>query len=211
MFVGLVWCGGSGCLGGLHVRSGLVRTWGCGGVWHEGVDGDGRPWVRVWEEGWVWGGGRFWCFSVFGRGKEEGFFVFGIFFFEGGSVAGQVCVLVRVKKEAAPLIGEVFGGDGVRQGCLVWLVCGKYGHDACVGRGGRCGQDMVGVATSVSRGGGDMKKRAPSCVYQRREGQVRAGDVACVVVPAWCTWHGGTAWLGVARHVGGCGVGCCVW
>ena len=69
---------------------------------------------------WVWGGGRFWCFSGFGRGKEEreGFFVFG-FFWEGGSV---VSVLVCVKKEAAPLVWVLFGGDGVRQGCLVWLV-----------------------------------------------------------------------------------------
>ncbi len=67
------------------------------------------------------------------------------------------------------------------------------------------------LGTSVRRGGGDVKKRAPSCVYPRREGQVRAGGGACVAVAAWCTWHGGTAWLGVARHVDGCGVGCCVW
>jgi hypothetical protein len=67
------------------------------------------------------------------------------------------------------------------------------------------GRTWSGLGTSVSRGGGDVKKRAPSCVYQRREGQVRAGGVACVAVPAWCTWHGGTAWLGVARHVDGCG------
>ena len=63
----------------------------------------------------------------------------------------------------------------------------------------------------MRRGGGDVKKRAPSCVYRRREGQVRAVDGACAAVAAWCTWHGGAAWLGVARHVDGCGVGCCVW
>ena len=67
------------------------------------------------------------------------------------------------------------------------------------------------LGTSASRGGGDVKKRAPSCVYQRREGQVRAGGVVWVAVAAWCTWHGGAAWLGVTRHVGGCGVVCCVW
>jgi len=168
--------------------------------------------VRVWDKGWVWGGGRFLCFSVFGRGKEgwEGFFVFG-FFSEGGSVSGQVFVLVCVKKEAVPLVWVLVGGVGVRQGCLVWLVCGEHGHDACVGCGGRRGQDMVGVGASASRGGGDVKKRAPSCVYRRREGQVRAVGSACAAVAAWCTWHGGTAWLGVARHVDGCGVGCCVW
>ena len=102
------------------------------------------------------------------------------------------------------------GGDGVRQGCLVWVVCGVYDRDACVGCGGRRGQDMVGVGASVRRGGGDVKKRAPSCVYRRREGQVRDGGGARAVVAAWCTWHGGTAWLVVARHVDGCGVGRCV-
>ena len=95
----------------------------------------------------------------------------------------------------------------MRQGCTVLHVCCGYGHDACVGCGGRRGQDMVGDWSE----GGDVKKRAPSCVYQRRVGQVRAGGGACVAVPAWCTWHGGTAWLGVARHVCGCGVGCCLW
>jgi hypothetical protein len=56
-------------------------------------------------------------------GEKRGGRVFSFFdFLEGGSVAGQVFVLVCVKKEAAPLIGEVFGGDGVRQGCTVWLV-----------------------------------------------------------------------------------------
>ena len=137
----------------------------------------GRLWVRVGDKGWVWGGGRFWCFSVFGRGKEgrEDFFRFSIFL-EGGSVAGQVFVLVCVKKEAAPLVWVLVGGDGVRQRCLVWLVCGEHGHDACVGCGGRRGQDVVGLGTSVSRGGGD--------VYRRREGQVRAGIGACVAVPA---------------------------
>ncbi len=63
----------------------------------------------------------------------------------------------------------------------------------------------------MSRGGGELKKRAPSCVYRRREGQVRDGGGACVAVAAWCTWNGGTAWMGVARHMDGCGVGCCVW
>ncbi len=43
-----------------------------------------------------------------------------------------------------------------------------------------------------------MKKRAPSCVYRHREGQVRDGGGARAAVAAWCTWHGGTAWLGVA-------------
>ena len=57
------------------------------------------------------------------------------------------------------------------------------------------GRTWLGVGASASREGGEMKKRAPSCVYRRREGQVRAGGVACVAVPAWCTWHGGTAWL----------------
>ena len=142
------------------------------------------------------------------RGKRGagGFFVFGFF-----SVAGQVFVLVCVKKEAAPLVCVLFGGDGVRQGCLVWFVCCLYGHDACVGCGGRRGQDMVGVGASASRGGCDLKKRASSCVYRRREGQVRAVGSACAAVAAWCTWNGGAAWLGVARHVDGCGVGCCVW
>ncbi len=156
----------------------------------------------------MWGGGRFWCFWVFGR--EKRFFRFWIFL-EGGSVAGQVFVLVRVKQEAAPLVCVWVGGDGVRQGCLVSVVCCELGHDVCVGCGGRRGQDVVGVGTSVSRGGGTVKKRAPSCVYRRREGEVRAGSVACVAVPVWCTCHGGTAWLGVARHVGGCSVVCCVW
>ena len=73
------------------------------------------------------------------------------------------------------------------------------------------GRTWAGLGTCVMRGGGDVKKRAPSCVYRRREGQVRAVGGACVAVPAWCTWHGGTAWLGVARDVDGCGVGCCVW
>ena len=55
------------------------------------------------------------------RGKRGagGFFVFG-FFSEGGSVAGQVFVSVCVKKEAAPLVCVLVGGDGERQ---VWLVC----------------------------------------------------------------------------------------
>ena len=145
-----------------------------------------------------------------GKRGAGGFFGFSIIFW-GGFLAGQVFVLVCVKKEAAPLVCVLVGGDGVRQRCLVWLVCCVYDRDACVGCGGRRGQDMVGVGASASGRGGDVKKRAPSCVYRRREGQVRAEGGACVVVAAWCTWHGGTAWLGVARHVDGCGVGCCVW
>jgi hypothetical protein len=125
-------------------------------------------------------------------------------------VAGQVFVLVCVKKEAAPLVCVLVGGNGVRQGCLVLHVCCVHDRGACVGRGGRRGQDMVGVGASASRGGGDVKKRTPSCVYRRREGQVRAGDCARVAVAAWCTLHGGTAWLGVARHVDGCDVVSCV-
>ncbi len=105
----------------------------------------------------------------------------------------------------------LFGGVGVGQGCLVWLVCCVHGHGVCVGCGGRREQDMVGVGTSVSRRDGDVRKGAPSFVYRRREGQVRTGGGSCVAVPAWCTWHGRTAWLGVARHVDGCGLGCCVW
>ncbi len=82
-----------------------------------------------------------------------------------------------------------------------------YAWDVVAG----AGRTRAGLGSSVSRGGGDVKKRAPSCVYRRREGQVRAVVGACVAVPASCTWHGGTAWLGVARHVNGCRVGCCVW
>ncbi len=55
------------------------------------------------------------------------------------------------------------------------------------------GRTWAGVRASVRRGGGDVKKMAPSCVYRRREGQVRAVGGACVAVPVWCTWHGGTA------------------
>ncbi len=116
-----------------------------------------------------------------------------------------------VKKEAAPLVCVLVGGDGVRQGCLVMHVCCGDGYDAYVGCGGRRGQDMVGVGASVSRGGAELKKRGPSRVHQRREGQVRAGGDARVAVAVWCTWHGGTAWLGVTRHVDGYGVVCCVW
>ena len=147
-----------------------------------------------------------WLHGVPGTGEQRGWVLPGTWM---GAVWGVV--LVRVKKEAVPLVVVLFGGDGVRQGCLVSLVCCEHGHDVCVGCGGRRGQDMVGVGASASRGGGDVKKRAPSCVYRRREGQVRAVGSACVTVPAWCTWHGGTAWLGVARHVDGCCVGCCVW
>ena len=49
------------------------------------------------------------------------------------------------------------------------------------------GRTWAGLGISVRRGGADVKKRAPSCVYQRREGQVRAGDCARVAVAAWCT------------------------
>ena len=117
----------------------------------------------------MWGGGRVLFFSVFGRGQEgrEDFFRFSIFL-EGGSVAGQVFVLVCVKKEAAPLVWVWFGGDGVMQRCLVWLVCGEHGHDACVGCGGRRGQDMVG-AWSV---------RKP-----RRWRREEKGPVVCVPAP----------------------------
>ena len=125
--------------------------------------------MRKWDKGWVSGGGRFWCFSVFGRGKEEreGFFVFR-FFLEGGSVAGQVFVLVCVKKEAAPLVCVLVGGDGVRQRCLVWLVCCVYDHDACVGCGGRRGQDV----------GGAWNVRKP-----RRWRREEKGPVVCVPAP----------------------------
>ncbi len=109
------------------------------------------------------------------------------------------------------MVCVLFGGVGVRQVCLVSLVYCGYGHDECVGCGGRREQDMVGVGASASGRGGDVKKRAPSCVYQRHEGQVRAGGGGYVAVCVQFTWHGGTAWLGVARHVGGCGVGRSVW
>jgi hypothetical protein len=57
-----------------------------------------------------------------GKRGAGGFFRFSIFL-EGGCAAGQVFVLVCVRKEAAPLVCVLFGGVGVRQGCLVWLVC----------------------------------------------------------------------------------------
>ncbi len=72
------------------------------------------------------------------------------------------------------------------------------------------GRTLAGLGTCASRGGAELEKRAPSCVYRRCEGQVRDGGGARVAVAAWCTWHGGTAWLSAARHVDGCGVGCCV-
>ena len=80
------------------------------------------------------------------RGKRGvgGFFRFSIFL-EGGSVAGQVFVLVCVKKEAVPLVCVLVGGVGVRQGCLVWHVCCGYGHDTCVRCGARRGQDVGGA------------------------------------------------------------------
>ena len=83
-------------------------------------------------------------------------------------MAGQVVVLVCVKKEAAPLVCVLFGGDGVRQGCLVWFVCCLYGHDACVGCGDRRGQDV----------GGAWNVRKP-----RRCGVEEKGPVACVPAP----------------------------
>ncbi len=106
------------------------------------------------------------CLAGEKRGGR-GFFVFG-FFFEGGSVAGQVFVLVCVKKEAAPLVYVLFGGDGVRQGCLVSVVYCGNGHDACVGCGGRRGQD-VGGAWNIREA-----RR-----YQRQE----TGPVVCVPAP----------------------------
>ena len=57
-----------------------------------------------------------------GEKRGERVFSFFDFFLEGGSVAGQVFVLVCVKKEAAPLVCVLFGGDGVRRGCTVLLV-----------------------------------------------------------------------------------------
>jgi hypothetical protein len=69
-----------------------------------------------------------------GKRGAGGFFRFSIFL-EGGSVAGQVFVLVCVRKEAAPLMCVLVGGVGVRQGCLMSVVCCEHGHDAC----GRCG------------------------------------------------------------------------
>ena len=56
-----------------------------------------------------------------GKRGAGGFFRFSIFL-EGGFLAGQVFVLVCVKKEAAPLMCVMVGGVGVRQGCTVWLV-----------------------------------------------------------------------------------------
>ena len=44
------------------------------------------------------------------KGKRPRFSIF----LEGGFLAGQVFVLVCVKKEAAPLMCVLFGGDGVR-------------------------------------------------------------------------------------------------
>ena len=82
----------------------------------------------------------------FGAWQREGFFVFR-FFWEGGSVAGQVFVFVCVRKEAAPLMGEVFGGDGERQVCTVPLPCYLYVSDACMGCGCRRGQDADGASS----------------------------------------------------------------
>jgi hypothetical protein len=80
-----------------------------------------------------------------------------------------------------------FGGDGVMQGCLVWLVRCEHDHDACVECGGRRGQD-VGGAWNVRKPRRWLREeKGPSCVYQCRERQVRAGGGACAAVAAWCT------------------------
>ena len=102
-----------------------------------------------------------------GKRGAGGFFRFSIFL-EGGSVAGQVFVLVCVKQEAAPLVWVLVGGDGVRQRCLVSVVFGEHGHDACVGWGGRRGQDMVGA----------WNVRKP-----RRRRREEKGPVVCVPAP----------------------------
>ena len=60
-------------------------------------------------------------FGVWQGKRREGFSFLDLFL-EGGFLAGQVFVLVCVKKEAAPLMCVLFGGVGVRQGCTVWLV-----------------------------------------------------------------------------------------
>ena len=96
-----------------------------------------------------------------------GFFSFFDFF--GGRVCGWAgFLLVCVKKEAAPLVWVLVGGDGVRQGCLVSVVCCEHGRDACVGCGGRRGQEEHG-AWSI---------REP-----QRWGREEKGPVVCVPAP----------------------------
>ncbi len=97
-------------------------------------------------------------------GRVFSFFVF----FGGRSVAGQVFVLVCVKKEAAPLLWVLVGGDGVRRGYLVSVVCGEHGRDACVGCSGRRGQDVHG---------------AWSIREARRWRREEKGPVVCVPAP----------------------------
>jgi hypothetical protein len=113
------------------------------------------------------GVGRRVIFVFFGvwKGKRGagGFSRFSIFW-----RAGQVFVLVCVKKEAAPLMCVLVGGDGVWQGCLVSVVCGEHGHDACVGCGGRRGQDVDGTWS--------VRKRQR---WRREE----KGPVMCVPAP----------------------------
>ena len=114
--------------------------------------------------------GDFCVFSVFGRGKEgrEGFFVFRFFF--GGRPCGWAgfCVGVCEQGGCPPLVWVLVGGDGVRQRCLVWLVCCVYDRDACVGCGGRRGQDV----------GGAWNVRKP-----RRWRREEKGPVVCVPAP----------------------------
>ncbi len=62
----------------------------------------------------------------------------------------------------------LFGGDGVKQGCLVSVVCGEHGRDACVGCGGRRGQG-VGGAWNIREA--------------RRCGVEEKGPVVCVPAP----------------------------
>ena len=91
---------------------------------------------------------------------------------------GRFLCWVCVKKDAAPLVCMLVGGDGVRQGCLVWLVCCELGHDACVGCGGRRGEG-VGGAWNIREA--------------RRWRLEEKGPVACVPAPGgtgegwgWC-------------------------
>jgi hypothetical protein len=58
------------------------------------------------------------------EGEKRGGRVFSFFdfFSEGGSCGwAGFRVGVCVKKEAAPLVWVLVGGDGVRQGCTAWL------------------------------------------------------------------------------------------
>ena len=106
------------------------------------------------------------CFGVWNLlegEKRGGSFRFSIFF-EGGSVAGQVFVLVCVKKEAALLVCVLFGGDSVRQGCLASLVSCETYYDVCVRCGGMRGQGVGGVGTYVRRRGRVEEKGPIVCV-----------------------------------------------